>query len=504
MKSLYVNVDGNSSLMPFLDSVCKKGTVRAVDLYPFVDGYAGTRVTDVLFNIFCQYSNTDTAFWSSYEDKYLQKEEDGVAVDYTAEYGSLYKLNREYGIEPFGVFIDRCRQHGLRPWLSVRMNDCHDPRERTSFLRSDFYYEAKRSGWLLGEPYGHSMCYDYQHAAVRERMLGYIEEQLQRYDVDGLELDFMREITCFRYADGKTEEFTAIMNDFIRAVRRRTQAAAQRYGHPVRLAVRLMRSMAQSRYFGFDAAAWAAEGLVDLIIPTPRWARSDSGIPVAAWKAALPGVEIAPGLETLAEAHPIRVGCQTFMSAALARGHAAAFLADGADSIYLFNYFDATGINAPWDDIPGGETRRNLEVYRTCGGTEELFRHPLRFAVIPQDDHVPGLPDSEHELPLTLGEAPQSISIRTGSIPAGKNVFLLLGFAEGTPAGANICFNGAPCTGFESADTAALPGMTAQPPVRTAPPEGFFLCGVSLPETAVQTVTLTGSGRIAWCELIVV
>ena len=107
MKNLYVNIDGNSTLVPFLDTVMQKSTVRAADLYPFIDNYAGTHVTDVLLNIFCQYSNTDTNFWSSYEDKYLQKEEDGIPVDYTREYGALYKLNREYGIEPFGVFIDR-------------------------------------------------------------------------------------------------------------------------------------------------------------------------------------------------------------------------------------------------------------------------------------------------------------------------------------------------------------------------------------------------------------
>ena len=503
MSNLYVNIDSNSTLMPFLNKIAQKETVHPEDLHTFVDSYAGTRVTEVLYCVFCQYSNVETAFWSTYADKYLQKEENGIAVDYTPQYQALYRLNKEYDIEPYGVFIDRCRAIGVRPWLSVRMNDCHDPRTETSFLRSDFFYEAEKKGWKLGAPYAHHMCYDYAAVEVRRRMLGYIAEQLEKYDVDGLELDFMREITCFRYADGKTGEYTAVMNEFIREVRALTDRAAAKYGHPVRLGVRLMRSLEQSRYFGFDAEAWAAAGLVDMVNPTPRFARSDSGIPVAAWKAALPGVEIAAGLETLAEAFTLDRPC--FMSAELARGHAAAFLSGGADSIYLFNYFHTTSSEADDELLPGGELARDQVLYRTCGTPEELYGHPLRFAVIPQDDHVSGLPAIWKPLPLQLNAQPQQLELRTGRLPAGKKLSLILGFAEGGPDSCTVTLNGIPCTGFAPVDMTKLPGMPQQPVNHTAPADGFWRCEVlDACSGEVQTVALYGAGRLVWCELTAV
>ncbi|MBO6060734.1 MAG: hypothetical protein J6P98_01265, partial [Clostridia bacterium] len=48
-------------------------------------------------------------------------EENGVAVDYTDRYRGLMSFH-EHGIDPYAVWFARCREKGLRPWLSVRMN----------------------------------------------------------------------------------------------------------------------------------------------------------------------------------------------------------------------------------------------------------------------------------------------------------------------------------------------------------------------------------------------
>ena len=53
---------------------------------------------------------------------------------------------------------------------------------------------------------------------VRESMLAYLREQLSRYDVYGLELDFLREYHCFRYLTADMGECRRIMLGFLREV----------------------------------------------------------------------------------------------------------------------------------------------------------------------------------------------------------------------------------------------------------------------------------------------
>ncbi len=70
-----------------------------------------------------------------------------------------------------------------------------------------------------------------------------------------------------------------IMTDFMRAVRRKTQATAARLGHPVQLAVRVPPRPEFAHGVGLDAVAWPREGLVDMVIvydvPCLRRSRSE-------------------------------------------------------------------------------------------------------------------------------------------------------------------------------------------------------------------------------------
>ncbi len=214
--AMYCNIDINSTVTPFLNSLSENENFSQEMLYPFVDMYKDTPVTDILFCIFSQYSATDTEFWSTYADKYLQTVDNGEVVDYKDFYKGIYKINKEYGTDPYDVWIKRCKEIGKKAWLSVRMNDCHVQ----SWLKSEFFYKAKENGWLLGKKYGYfGECLNYKISEVRTMMLDYIKEQINRYDADGIELDFMREIYCFDYIDDNLNECIEIMNDFIRKIK---------------------------------------------------------------------------------------------------------------------------------------------------------------------------------------------------------------------------------------------------------------------------------------------
>ncbi len=446
---LMLNIDINSVVTPFLNAAAAKENFETADLYPMVDQYAGTDITDVLFCVFCQYSAVDSRYWTTYADKCSQKMENGVAVDYTKEFGALTKIHQTYGVDPYDVWVKRTWERGMRPWLSVRMNDCHCPDEAACFLRSEFFYEAREKGWMIGDRYGYyRYCFDYAVPEVRERMLGYLREQLEQYDVYGLELDFQREILCFDYENHP--DCHQIMTAFVREAKKLVDAASAKRGHKIALSARLSRDMAQSKRFGFDAVTWAREGLVDVLVPTPRWATNDDDMPIDAWKKALPEVAVQAGLEVL-------VNRQTFdaaITAEAARALSAKYLAQGSDGIYLFNHFIGHGSS----DVQDEQFR---EIYRTCGTLEEALRHPSRYVVMWQDTTPAG--DAPYKpLPITLfadGEA-QTLPMNLGILPEACTCTLTLGLEEGDGASLEVAVNDAPVS-LENAGFAGKTGFCA-------------------------------------------
>lgn len=438
---MYLNVDINSICTPFLNGLAKTKNITEKSIASMMDAYKNTGIANILFNIFAQYSAVDSDVFTTYADKFMQKEENGIAVNYKDDYIGIYTANKEYGIDPYSIWIAECRKNGINPWISVRMNDCHQPYEEASFLRSDFFYEAKAKKWMVGEKYGYfKNAFNYYFLEVRKKMLEYIEEQINRYDVYGIELDFMRDIFCFDYINLQNDECIKIMNGFIREVRKIIKLAEKKWEHKIKIAVRLNRDIDQSKIFGFDARTWDKEGLVDIIIPSPRWRSSDSLMPIDVWKRELPHTTILACIETLV---CMRSGEAVFTTDEIARGIAAGYLSDGADGIYLYNYFGEKSTK-----------ERDYIVQRTCGSLEEIMKHSIRYVVIGQEETMaPRGTEPCMPLPMKLSGNRSEIVINTADIPKEKNASLIIGFSEGTPDTCEILLNGEACTDFEQIDT---------------------------------------------------
>lgn len=428
---LIVNAD-DSHWWGFFNELAENGTFDDVDMNAYVDQYAGTGVTDIMFNIFCQSSDVPSGVMTFRGDLYGQTEQNGNPVDY----GNYVGLNEIYNVQKkdiFATWFDACRKNNINPWMSLRMNDCHDPEKETSQLRGELFYTARENGWMIGEEYGYFRnCLNYAVPEVRRLMLDYTREQLLKYDVYGLELDFMREIYCFDYLHADNEEIVEIMNGYMRDTALIVKEAEKKHGHGIRLAVRLPRDIDQARVFGFDARAWQKEGLVDVVTVTPRFGTNDSMMPLAEWKKELPGVEIWAGLETLVN----RQGEGSMASPEVARGYAAQYLTAGADGVYLFNYMSAGSVNP-----------RNGEVYNTCGDTKTLFSLPRRHVVTWQDTAPEGW-EPYRPLPLKVKSGKTAVlQIETGYIPAGAKVSFLIGTDKPLEAGQlSLLVNGRACT----------------------------------------------------------
>ena len=417
-----------------------EGTIRE-----YVRGYADKGVSDLLFNVFCQVSAIPTKALTFWGDKYYQKTENGYAVDYTKEHHVKHIVDI-YGAmkrNPFAALIEQTRAFGMRPWISIRMNDCHCGADKTSRLHGDLFYEAVKNGWVVGDDLAgayYGRCFDYGVKEVRDRMFAYITEVLDLLDTDGLELDFQREMFCFNYK--KDPDCHKIMNDFMRKVRAYADKKGAERGHKIAICVHLPRDIAYDRVFGFDAETWVKESLVDVLVPSSRWENTDSDMPIAAWKRLVAGtdIQIWAGLEAFL-AYPYPNTPETL------RGFAAQYLDEGADKMYLYNHFRyrarniersiaeaaAAGLDA---DYPAGLTsdavdQRFATAWRVCSRAEEAKKGVCRHVVTFMEKRMAPAGE-ERYMPFPMAVNGESrFAMKTGDL-SGAACVLYLGVREGS------------------------------------------------------------------------
>lgn len=323
------------------------GKLTPADLEGLVDALAGTHVRVLSICCCAQRTNFNSSAWEPYWEGF-----DPNADNSQPFFGDLPENERETsrqwvsnmlaifqaGADPNQCMIDRCRLQDISPWISIRMNDVHDAPLARSPLHSRFWME-NHDLWRYPDRFTawNDRCFDYGQERVRDNMMKLIREVLERYDMDGLELDWNRFPLHFR--EGEEQKGAALLTEWMKQVRAVVRETEARRGHRITLAVRVPARPDTALGTGLDAITWARLGLIDHLIVAPFWATTDFDIPVEKWKAELKGtpVRITAGLEALVRCHP-SMQASTNSPASLRAGAIAA-LSRGSQGIYLFNYF---------------------------------------------------------------------------------------------------------------------------------------------------------------------
>ena len=352
-------------------------------------------------------------------------------------------LTHKQGVDYPARVIHRCRQRGISPWISLRMNDCHDgpirdhPMSGTFWQKHPRYRRKHCTGYF-------SYCLDYARPQVRDFFMSLIVETLDRYDIDGLELDFMRE--PYPFSGGKESAGATLLTAWMKEVRRKVDAAAARRGHPVKLAARVPSHPETARNMGLDAVAWAKAGVIDVLIPSPRWATMEFDIPIDAWRAELGQAKtLVLGCVEL-NYQPCPLAPRQPATPELATGDAAALLSRGADAIYLFNYhLYGVGSKQHGDWAWGPElfihTLKPMAALKTVLEQPRRVGLTYRDTLAPEERYQPPLPAEGVRIQrsLCLGFVPENSGpcrLRIGL--AGKN-----GQIVPVPT---VTVNGSPCT----------------------------------------------------------
>ena len=408
----------------------------------YLEKYYKGNVGDILFNVFCQTTLTPSEIFMSRAQKCLQKSENGIAVDYSAHpYLLPSKIAADKGFCLTKIWVDHCHKIGINPWLSIRMNDQHYWNEKTNFLRDDFYYEAKKNGWLLGEKYRSSQNnFDYGVPEVREKMLAYIGEQLAAFDVFGIELDFMREPKCVRFYDDPRA--CDHLNEFLAQAKKIADECAALHGHPIKIAVRLPRDMELCKTLGFDVLYWAKHKLIDVAIPSSHWVGVDTGMPIAAWHKALSpyGTEIYACME-------MNLPHKLYVDPEVAKAHTAQYHPQGSTRTYIYNlyhphldYVNTLGIWA----IPAPTAEELTALWSTCGDVEKCRRGTRRHILTEESPAYDYLHPHWKPLPALVGDG-VDFEIQTGVISQDAELALFLGITEKEAPPLTVLINGVPC-----------------------------------------------------------
>lgn len=402
--------------------------------------YNNPGISDIIFEIFCQTSVTASKVFETRTDKYLLKSENNTQVDYTEnEYLSkIYECRVIHNVALTELWIKRCCEIGKNAWISLRMNDNHYRDEDTCFIRSEFFYTALKNGWMLGDKQKYRSGYrnfDYAIPEVREKMLLYIREQLEKIDVYGIQLDFSREPKCLKYLD--SEDVCKYMTDFIRGVKKIISDCEKIHGHKIKLAVMLVRDINLAKKIGFDTVTWAKEGLIDVITPNSHWLGCDTGMPISEWCDSLNkyDVDVYAGMEmNLPYRLPIDVET--------AKGFNYQSLAQGAKKTVIYNlyhiYLSYIKNKGLWDKVPS--EKEITDVWRFCADSYGVRRHILTQEMLGFDEVKPRW----QPLP-TIINGEQTFDINTGSINSGEKTTLYIGIENADIKELIVKINGKSC-----------------------------------------------------------
>ena len=186
---------------------------------------------------------------------------------------------RAEGTDALKVVTEHMHAKGKEVLAAIRMNDTHHLHlGHTHPLCPQFAIDHPE--FVIQQPDGrqNETALDYSHPEVRQHRLDIMREIVENYDVDGLELNFVRWAKHFPRHQGR--EKAPIMTSFMEQIHNLlAQTAKQRGRDRMTLGVRVPESLATCWLAGIDIESWVKNGWIDYVVVS-TWNNTDPQLPI--------------------------------------------------------------------------------------------------------------------------------------------------------------------------------------------------------------------------------
>ncbi len=311
---------------------------------------------------------------------------------------------RAEGTDVLEIATEHMQAKGKEVLAAIRMSDTHHRRiDRSDPLCPKFAIEHPQ--FVIDQPDGRTneTALDYSHAEVRKHRMDIMREIVERYDVDGLELNFVRWAKHFPRDKGR--EKAPAMTKYVGQIREMLMAVAKQRGRDrVTLGVRVPESIAACWLAGVDIETWVRCGWIDYIVIS-TWNNTDPqlrvdeftrftkpagvdtivvmGNMIGSIYSGPPSILDRP--DAMSAKHKTTSYLGMLITESEARGAAANYFAWGADSISFWNVGIHFGSEVTATSEQQGRIARWTQAVRS---KESVFAGPRTYRYLPMGKGV--------------------------------------------------------------------------------------------------------------------
>ncbi len=213
---------------------------------------------------------------------------------------------------------------------------------------------------------------------MREYQLSILRELAEKYEFDGIQLDFARHVPCLPL--GRQWELREHVTEFVRMVRIMLLDIEEKRGLPFLLSAKVPKNLKGCYADGFDIETWSKQNLVDILTLGSR----SMDVDIAGFRRATDGGNIK--LQPCLDDHHATDGYR-FPPIEFFRGVFGNWWQQGADSVVTFNWSNASPdvcekVSKLWGLKPyNWGTTSHGQAYREVGSPETLAYKDKFFAI---------------------------------------------------------------------------------------------------------------------------
>lgn len=248
------------------------------------------------------------------------------------QYPTLLRWRKE-GVDIAQRIVEASRRRKREVFWEHRLNGADRETDVTTPARHPL--KEQHPDWLIVGSWWKPGLWNFAVPEVRKYKVAVLREVAERYDLDGINLDFGRHPPFL--PTGQQWEHREALTDFVRQVRLMLQEAADRRGRPFLLSVRVADTVPGCHFDGMDVETWVRQNLVDMVVIGTRSIQVD----LPGFKRITTGSHVK--LYPCIDQHHSPDGYHAVLAPQFLRGLAANWWHQGADGIATFNF---------WNELP--------------------------------------------------------------------------------------------------------------------------------------------------------